>query len=156
VTASRELSAGERIMVCVTQYKFAECICCRLIQRLPDRIGETDRERTCVTCAGHPGPTLELKRAQDHEALIREKIDAADRYARRAEGRVANAKDQTAAALDSRNRALTILRDLSDLHMPRMRGGCSCGRTGRCETSERLSSKWVQQMVSRLRGDDFM
>lgn len=141
-------------MVSVTQYKIAACTCCRLNQRLPDRIGETERDQICSTCRTHPGPKLELKRAQDHEALIREKIDAADQYARRAEGRIANFRSKTAAALESRDRAVKVLRDLADLHRPRMRGGCSCGRTGRCETSERLGSKWAQQMISRLRDDD--
>jgi hypothetical protein len=138
----------------VTQYNIAECICCELKQRLPDRIGETERDRICSTCRTHPGPRLALKRAQDHEALLRDRIGAADGYARRAEVQVNKFRERTASALESRDRAVQVLRDLSVLHTLRPGDGCTCGRTGQCETANRLNARWVQDRINRLR-DDF-
>jgi hypothetical protein len=96
---------------------------------------------------------MELKRAQDHEALLRERIGAADTYARTAEARVNKFRERTAAALGSRERSVQVLRDVAELHTLRPRDGCSCGRAGQCQTANRINARWVQDMINRLRDD---
>ena len=78
------------------------CTCCGLRQRNRDRDGPVPT--LCDVCYQHRGKQTEnrLARAETHEQMLRERLDACRTSEARANQRLEKAKEQVAAALGSR------------------------------------------------------
>lgn len=78
-----------------------DCACCELPQRIRDRDGAAPT--ICDACQRHQGklPDKLLARAQVHETMLRERLDACRASEKRAQAFAARAREQVAAALSS-------------------------------------------------------
>lgn len=120
------------------------CSCCRLPQRV--REYDSGREPTmCGTCIEHRGANAEmvLRRAQDHENMLRSRCEEARKAANSLEERMKS-------ALRSRERAIRYLAELNEIHRPRLDGSCACGLKHSCQSVEILSSQWVRNMIGNV------
>jgi hypothetical protein len=120
------------------------CPCCRLHQEVRDDGGSL-AGALCGTCIEHRGGNAEivLRRAVEHEAMIRSRWEQARSVA-------TDRDERMKAAFQSRARAIRYLRDLRELHEPRKGGACSCGVKKDCESSRLLDSRWIRQMINKL------
>lgn len=80
------------------------CSCCRLPQRVRDRIGALPT--VCDVCHYHQADNLEarLARAESHEEMLRERLAACRNSEQLARDARERARDGTAAALRNRGR----------------------------------------------------
>lgn len=78
------------------------CECCGLTQRQRDRDGAIPN--ICDQCTGHQGslPERQSLRAEVHETMLRERLDACRSSEARAQKLLARAKEATTSALASR------------------------------------------------------
>jgi hypothetical protein len=124
--------------------RYARCTCCGLEQpRSLDATGIT--ARVCAKCTHHQGEqdTKRLARAESHERMVRERLEAC--RASESETRAKAAKDRaaTVAALQSRGRLAARLVDAVDRsgnHQCPAQGiardpGSFGGHAGRTETT---------------------
>lgn len=79
-----------------------DCTCCQLRQRIKDRDGPVPK--VCDTCLSHQGnlPDKRLARAESHEAMLRERLNACRASEERSRREVETAKERMASALASR------------------------------------------------------
>ncbi len=132
------------------------CQCCQLGQTFADRADGVSRrsDTVCARCEFHRGPNDELQRAQDHEALVREQLDACRSWATRTEVEVKRRRDQVAAAYElvdrerqKQERAFDLIGRINDLHTVRPSGDCTCAKRG-CQTASLVYQDWVQARVN--------
>ena len=103
----------------------------------------------CGTCIEHRGANAEmvLRRAQDHENMLRSRCEEARKAANSLEERMKS-------ALRSRERAIRYLAELNEIHRPRLDGSCACGLKHSCQSVEILSSQWVRNMIGNVKMRD--
>lgn len=78
------------------------CRCCGLTQRIRDRDGAVPK--ICDLCHSHQGklPDKVLARAQSHEQMLRERLEACRASEKQAQAVAKRAKERVASALSSR------------------------------------------------------
>jgi hypothetical protein len=127
------------------------CPCCDLEQavhinrfQLPDRF--------CRVCMNHQGddPVRVLRRAENHEALLRARLNAAATAADTAYAARDEYKAKMYHAYNSREKAVRYLARVNDLHTLRPNGTCSCGMKPRCRTAAVIYENWSQNMIIKL------
>lgn len=125
------------------------CACCQLPQRVRDYDGE-DPATLCGTCVEHRGADdrKRRRRSEDHEAMYWTRCQEARAAAMMLEARVSEYRQKLAAAFDSRDQAIRVLRRVTGQHEP-TRGGCSCGKRN-CPTLELVDSAWVRERIEQL------
>lgn len=107
----------------------------------------------CDECRPHQGSSVEhqLRKHKAHEQKLTESLYAADKYARDAQQKIKDARQQTAAALKSRERMAQALKTVQDLHTLRPNGSCTCGVTKTCRTADVIAdNRWLLRMRDRV------
>jgi hypothetical protein len=86
-----------------------DCSCCQLKQRIKDRDGA--EPTICDRCQQHQGqlPERRLRRAEEHEAMLRERLTACRSSEAAAQTRASRAEERVKAALASRGRLAQAL-----------------------------------------------
>lgn len=143
--------------------EFALCSCCHLKFRRVIRTNQytvsqamsvtAPRQDLCDECRHHQGATTEqqLRKHQDHEQRLAERLYAADLYARKAEQAKKDSKEQAASALRSRQRMAECLKQVQDLHSLRPNGSCTCGKDKGCKTAEVIAgNRWLLRMLTNV------
>jgi hypothetical protein len=128
----------------------ATCPCCRLPQRLePDQFGVI--ETYCRSCQRHLGedPASRLQRAASHEEMLRERLEAARKAEVAAYGECDVQRDRARMAYEARERAVEQLREVSELHVIRPDGRCSCDQPG-VQDCRHPYRPWTQRMIRRV------
>jgi hypothetical protein len=138
----------------MVRHFLAICSCCGLKQNFRDHqsLEASPRSGVCGVCYAHRSPSVEqrLKKAQEHEAMLRERFEKSSAWAAKAEAEVKEARQRVAIAYKSRDRAIRILRDLNDLHILRPNGACSCGVKRNCKSAAKLYDRWTQNLIQRV------
>jgi hypothetical protein len=122
----------------------ARCRCCQLVQPIClDAHGVT--ARVCAKCTHHQGEqdTKRLARAESHERMLRQWLDACRASESQAKAEIAQARDAVAAALRSRSGLAARLVDAAD------RSG-----THRCPMQELANDRQVIRWARREDEDD--
>jgi hypothetical protein len=125
------------------------CACCKLWQRVRDEPGSGTTSRLCGECIEHRGTDhdMQLRRAVDHEAMLRHRCDAARSAA-------TDYEERMKSAFRSRETAVRFLLQLSAVHEDG-RNGCTCRTSKDCESARILSHAWVRKMVEKLAVRDY-
>lgn len=133
----------------------SRCECCGLNQTFLDRGDGIARrsDSVCSHCEFHRGPLDDLKRAQDHERLVRDQLHACRTWAEQTQREISRKHDQVRAAYQlverSRNherRAYELIGRINDLHTLRPNGECTCGKRD-CPTAAIVYQDWVQAQL---------
>ena len=134
----------------------SRCQCCDLNQAFLDR-GDGIVRRSgavCSHCEFHRGPLDELKRAHDHERLVREQLGACRAWATQTQQEISRKHDQVKASYelversrDHERRAYELIGRVNDLHTLRPSGDCTCGKRN-CPTAAIIYQDWVQARVN--------
>lgn len=129
------------------------CECCDL----PQRVKTIDGTPTmCGPCIEHRGADqrTEVRRAQEHEAMLRGRLKAARSAANEAYEARDNYKEKMHGAYRSREHAVRQLQQINDLHVQTPSGLCSCGKRQGCKTADIIYRPWCQDMIRRLDAAD--
>jgi hypothetical protein len=118
-----------------------------------DRDGATGPPQTaCGICRLHQGDKefQRLKRAEEHEEMLRERFERSSAWAENVEAEVKETRQRIAIAYKSRDRAIRLLRKLNDLHAQGGDGFCSCGVKRGCRSAEVIYDRWAQMLIHRV------
>ena len=127
----------------------ARCTCCGL--RFSYRTPRTNphHRAKCDPCVPHQrtnDPKLEIERLGSHEAQLRTWIDRVEAKAHEMEqqndklaSKLRDARQQVAAALQTRDRHQSMLKAVASLHVVSLAGTkCSCGEAYPCTTERTM------------------
>lgn len=142
------------------------CECCGLVFLYWAPRRDPSHRRWCPDCVAHKpaaGETREqlVERLQAHEPGLRSRMEDAREAANRAEQQANSAKEQTAAALRSRDRAQGMLYAVVEAHVEARNSRCSCGQPYPCTTVRAMNNhdpgyarRLVELMQARLLDED--
>ena len=121
------------------------CRCCGLLQ---EWVGDT----LCNVCAYHQSDEINhtAKRHREHEEMLREQLVAVSEWAAKADSQRKTFGQKMRWALESRDRTIKVLRQISDLHERRADGSCTCGKPNSCTIAELLDVRGIQQVIRRV------
>ena len=144
----REAPISQKHVGAETEFK---CGCCKLVQK-PHLNHLGIRDRICAGCLSHQGDadSAQAKRAQQHEAMLRERLKAAKDAANLAYAARNEYREKMRSAYSSRERAASYLSKINNLHELRPSGACSCGVKKGCKTAALIYEPWVQQMIHKI------
>jgi hypothetical protein len=123
----------------------ARCRWCGLLQPW---VGED----LCNVCRHHQGAEIDhtAKRHQEHEEMLRERLAAVTAWGAKADSERNAFGRRMHRALESRDRTVQVLRQISDLHELRADGGCSCRISENCPIAVLLDDRGIQQLIRRV------
>lgn len=123
-----------------------DCTCCHLKQRLKDRDGAIPS--MCDTCARHQGqlPEKRVTRAEEHEAMLRERLDACRHSEQVAQMRAENAMKRVNSALWERgslaSRLVKAAREAGRHNCDAVKLGREQKIVGLADDHERREEQW--------------
>lgn len=121
------------------------CTCCDLLHKA---VGGG----LCSICAYHQSSEINqtAKRHREHETLLRERFAAASEWARDADAERKEFGQKMHWALKSRDRTISVLRKINDMHELRSDGSCKCRTPKGCKIAELLDDRRLQQLIRRV------
>lgn len=129
------------------------CSCCRVPHAITVRPTEFNgyaEQTLCRECIEHRGADdrMRTKRAEHHEALMRERWQEARAAATKMQ-------QQRDGAFEARNGAVRVLERLRGLHgYVGTRGACACGARN-CKTLDILEDRRVRRWIQKLRAHEY-
>lgn len=122
------------------------CDCCLLL------FDRAYNDGHCTTCKYHQSSEINqtAKRHREHEEMLRERLEAASKWASKADAERREFGEKMHWALKSRDRSIRVLRQVSDLHELRSDGSCKCGVKNTCKIASILDDRGVQMLISRV------
>jgi hypothetical protein len=144
--AEQQESIGETSMI----QSAVKCLCCALrYDELPYR-DKHDRA-LCSTCRFHQSTenNQTVKRHQEHEAMLRERLDKSSVWASEVAAENKKVKQDVYFAYRTRDRAANLLQKVNDLHQLRPDGSCLCKQRN-CKTAEILEDRLAQTLIRNV------
>lgn len=124
----------------------ARCSCCGLLQPWVGGKG------LCSVCSYHQSNEINqtVKRHQEHEVMLRERLTAASEWAANADAERKEFGQKMHWALKSRDWSIRVLRQINDMHELRSNGSCKCKKPKACKIAELLDDRGLQELIRRV------
>ena len=133
------------------------CTCCLLKYEVLSKGPSLDVRGHCSVCKQHQSRELQqsLKRHQEHEEMLRERLERYSRFAGERQAEARSAKDKMHYAYRSRDKVVGYLRQIVDAHSLRANGECTC-KARNCRVGRILDDELPRRLienVDRVQGD---
>lgn len=122
------------------------CRCCEL------RHNSLDGRALCTICRYHQSKEIQqtAKRHSDHVDMLRVRLTAASEWAEKAGTERDEAREKMQFAYKSRDRTISVLRQVNDMHELRPDGSCKCRMQKGCKIGKLLDDRGIRQLIQRV------
>jgi hypothetical protein len=125
------------------------CTCCDLRYPQPLRGAALDKRGHCSVCRFHQSGEIhqKAKRHEEHEVMLRTRLETADGWARDVATENAELKQQRHFAYRTRDKAARLLAQIANVHNLRPNGYCICKAKG-CRVAKILDDHLARKLIT--------